>query len=310
MTLVLKHAVVYAREGIPVLPLHAPTLTGCTCGRRDCGSPGKHPQTRHGLRDASTDPATIAAWWKRSPLANIGLLTGTPGGLFALDLDSLEAEIRLADVLGVGLEPAGLGGLHVSTGRGLHVWYRLPEGVTIKNSAGRLGPGIDVRGDGGYVVAPPSLHASGRRYRFAGGKLEPPPQRLLAELTRSDPTSSHAVPSPGRTPIATGGQTTRYGRGVIERRAAAVLAAPEGTLNYSLLRAATTCAGYAASGEIALDDARNALLEAAVAAGHPRRSALRTIESGFERGLGRPLYRPPARIERVLSATRPEEFFG
>lgn len=308
MSALLDTALAYAADGLPVFPLHAPTAAGCTCGR-DCGSPGKHPRTAHGLNDATTDPTTIREWWAPWPDANLGVRTGTPGGIVAADLDNLEAEIRFVQLAGgslsdlVELEAVLGGGLVVHTGRGRHVWYRVPEGsAAIPSSAGRLGAGIDVRGAGGYVVAPPSMHRSGRRYSFAGGRLVSVPAWLLAELTRLDsPRTVSAPPPAGRAPLPTGGPTTRYGRGVIDRRAADVLAAPEGTLNYSLLRAATTCAGYAASGEVNLEEAREALLEAAVAAGHPARSALRTIESGFERGLGRPLYRPPSVVEQIRS---------
>src|SRR5262245_18998661 len=72
-------AVRYAAAGIAVLPLHTPApVGGCSC--RDgaaCASPGKHPRLRHGLHDASRDPATVAAWWRRWPRANVGLVTGT-----------------------------------------------------------------------------------------------------------------------------------------------------------------------------------------------------------------------------------------
>jgi hypothetical protein len=302
----LAFALTIAADRIPVFPLHGITAGRCTCRHTDCSSPGKHPRTAHGLSDASTDPAAIRAWWERWPDANLGARTGTPGGIVVVDLDSLEAELRLALIVGMGpealLEQSLLGGLLVTTGRGRHHWYRQPDGVSIVNSAGKLGPGLDVRGSGGYVVAPPSLHASGTVYAFGRGRLGPPPERLLAELTRVDPPAILTPPPPGRDLLTAGGPTTRYGRGVLDRRAADVLAAPDGTLNYSLLRAATTCAGYAATGEIDLDEARALLLETAVAAGHPARTAARTIESGFERGLAAPLHRPPSRVERLHAA--------
>lgn len=309
MSALLETALAYAADGIPVLPLHTPAGDGhCSCGRRDCESSGKHPRTLHGLKDATTDTPTIRKWWKWWPDANIGVRTGTPGGILGLDFDSSNAELRLAELL--SLKTDELGGLIVATGRGVHRWYQVPDGVEIPNSAGRLGPGIDVRGKGGYLVAPPSPHASGRRYAFTGGTLGLPPDSLLAELTTRSAHIGAARPpaGAGRLPIPPpDGSTTRYGQGVITRRCQAVREAMEGDRNYALLRAATTCAGYAATGEINLDDARAALTAAAHDAGLDARETARTIESGFKRGLADPLYRPPSYRERLLAARSPAE---
>ena len=65
----------YAERGWPVFPCHTPTHVGCSCCRDDCSSPGKHPRTASGLRDATTDPGVVASWWRRWPNANIGIVT-------------------------------------------------------------------------------------------------------------------------------------------------------------------------------------------------------------------------------------------
>ena len=65
----------YGQRGWSVFPLHNAPGGRCSCGKPDCGSPGKHPRTQNGLKDASTDPAVIAGWWKRWPAANIGIPT-------------------------------------------------------------------------------------------------------------------------------------------------------------------------------------------------------------------------------------------
>lgn len=301
-------ALAYAAAGVPVLPLQTPDAdSGCSCRRRDCSSPGKHPRTLRGLRDATTDEATIRKWWGQWPDANIGLRTGTPNGIVVLDFDSPEAERLLAALFGIQITE--LGGLVVETGRGLHRWYRVPEGAEIRSSAGRLGPTIDVKAIGGYVVPPPSLHPSGRRYRFVGGRFEEPPERLLAELLRPTPTTgAHSQVLTDRPTLSPLGPTTRYGRGVIERRCQSIRTAPVGERNYALLRASTTCAGYAATGEINLDDAREDLTMAALDAGLDERETARTIASGFERGLARPLDRPPSQRERLLAARSLAEF--
>ena len=83
----LDAALAYARAGLAVLPLHHPIGEGkCSC-RKACGSIGKHPHTRNGYYDATTDEATISAWWERWPNANIGIATGMISGLVVLDVD-------------------------------------------------------------------------------------------------------------------------------------------------------------------------------------------------------------------------------
>src|SRR5215472_16506038 len=84
----LRQATGYAQRGWPVLPVWWPLTDGtCACGRPDCSKPGKHPLSRHGIHDATTDPALIDRWWTRSPHANIGILTGARSRLLVLDVD-------------------------------------------------------------------------------------------------------------------------------------------------------------------------------------------------------------------------------
>src|SRR5206468_1565698 len=76
----------YARRGWPILPLHSPTPSGCSCRIRGCSDVGKHPRTPHGWKDATTSPPLITAWWDRWPDANVGIATG-PAKLVILDVD-------------------------------------------------------------------------------------------------------------------------------------------------------------------------------------------------------------------------------
>lgn len=166
----LSYALNYAALGWRVLPLHTPTDTGCSCGNSSCKSVGKHPRTENGLKDASNDPAIIEAWFERWPDANIGVATGAHSNLVVIDVDprhgGFESLAALPD------NPPET--ITQKTGGGLQFFYAHP-GEPIKNSAGQFAPGIDVRGDGGYVVAPPSLHASGERYIWLAeqGNLAP-----------------------------------------------------------------------------------------------------------------------------------------
>ncbi len=177
----------YAGLGWPVIPLHAIFGGSCTCGREDCASPGKHPRTPHGLKDASVDPDIIASWWRKWPAANVGVVTGAGSGLVVLDIDprhggdkSLTELTWLHGELPETVEAATGGG-------GQHLFFMHP-GEPIRNRA-NIQPGIDVRGDGGYVVVAPSVHVSGGAYSWlsghAPGEIEPAslPRWLLELLT-------------------------------------------------------------------------------------------------------------------------------
>jgi hypothetical protein len=156
-----------ARAGLEVFPLHGIDAAGaCTCGNAKCGSPGKHPLTSKGFKDATTDETQIAAWWKRWPLANIGLPTGGPLRLLVIDCDPRNGgPTSFADLLAL-FPTVPTSSIRVRTGGGgLHVYLTYSGGRIPKE----LAKGIDLKGDGGYVVAPPSLHASGRRYEFEPG---------------------------------------------------------------------------------------------------------------------------------------------
>lgn len=158
----------YARRGWAVFPLKP----------RD-----KTPLTAHGVKDASADPARVKRWWTETPEANIGLACG-PSGLVVVDLDVKPD----AD----GRQTWASMGFHVTTatantgGGGVHLLFSAPTtSGSIGNSAGRLGPGVDVRANGGYIVAPPSIHPSGRRYEWATATdtIAPLPEDL-ADLMR------------------------------------------------------------------------------------------------------------------------------
>lgn len=126
----------------------------------------KEPLTAHGVHDASCDPAVVGAWWREWPEANIGLNVHL-SGLVVVDLDPAKGGCAAWErVCGEHrLQPYVT--LRSRTGSGgMHLVYRAPLGVTIRNSSGKLGEGIDVRGRGGYIVLPPSLHPNGNTYQW------------------------------------------------------------------------------------------------------------------------------------------------
>jgi hypothetical protein len=199
----LTEALRYAERGWHVIPLHTPEGAGCSCGKPRCASIGKHPRNKDGLASATTDPATIQAWWGRWPLANVGIRTGEVSGFAALDIDGEDGKASLQRLQAEhGTLPATLRAL---TGRadsdgkrkGCHYFFKMPEGLKLRNSAGVAGKGLDVRADGGYVVAAPSKHASGLSYQWLkkDAPLADIPEWLLALLVKPKPPLAAEKPA-------------------------------------------------------------------------------------------------------------------
>ena len=195
----LRAALRFAQEGYAVFPAHEPIFDkagqciGCTCEKYKrseeyhqvlierrkehefdpnyiCPQPGKCPRVK--WRESSTTNADqIRQWWNWWPTANIGIDCGK-SGLLTIDLDTYKEEYN-----GAYLRLDENTVTVITGGGGTHLWYRMPAGADYGNSKGKLPAGIDVRGRGGYVIAPPSLHKSGRRYLFEIGfdprSLEP-----------------------------------------------------------------------------------------------------------------------------------------
>jgi len=163
-----RSALAYATQfGWRVFPLHSVDDAGmCSCGSAACTGtkPGKHPRTQRGCLDATTDAELIRLWWQQWPDANVGVATG--GGLIVVDIDPRHGGDDGFDDLTqrLGKLPDTVEAITGSKGR--HIYLAVPQGVEIRNSAGILAPGVDVRGEGGYVVAAPSTHVSGKVYSW------------------------------------------------------------------------------------------------------------------------------------------------
>ena len=149
MSLLVESALQYAGRGWAVFP---------------CQPRGKAPVTSNGFHAATTDAKRISSWWRSAPECNIGIATGKPSGFFAFDIDGAdgEASLRQLEAHHTPLPTT----VEVITGKGRHCYFRTAQRV-IKCSAGIIGTGLDVRGDGGYVLAPPSLHPSGHAYTWS-----------------------------------------------------------------------------------------------------------------------------------------------
>jgi hypothetical protein len=162
----MEAALYYAEQGLRVIPVYEPRREGgCVCGKAECSSPGKHPRVWHWVQAASVDPGEIRHWWEEWPNANVGIATGRDSGVWVLDIDLKEDALSLAAIEAeYGPFP---GAPRVTTGSGgTHIYFGLPA-AEVPCRVDIL-PGVDVRGVGGYVVAPPSLHVCGKVYSWEG----------------------------------------------------------------------------------------------------------------------------------------------
>ncbi len=233
-----RAALDYAKRGWQVLPLWWPVrMGGCACGLPDCDSVGKHPISRlvpHGLYDASCQLGTVAGWWRSLPRANVGIRTGSESGLVVIDVDgragvqALRAMIIARGPLSARWARTGGGGWHA---------YLSHPGSIVPSTAGRIGESLDVRADGGYVVAPPSRHWTGRLYRWAvspdcalHADHPAPMPRWLLELATL-PAWRHSEVAPVRLSAVL---ASAYAAAAVEREADEVAHAPVGQRNYRL----------------------------------------------------------------------------
>ena len=135
----LKAALWYAGQGFFIIPLKPK---------------GKSPVTPNRYKDASKNPNRIREWWKKYPNANIGLLTGKVNGFFVFDIDGKYPE----EFPKIHILPT------VKTHRGVHCYLEYPEDWTVPNKIKLKGKNVDIKSDGGYIVAPPSIHPEGSEY--------------------------------------------------------------------------------------------------------------------------------------------------
>jgi uncharacterized protein with PIN domain len=164
--------------GWSVVPVHTALAGHCSCGDPSCPAPGKHPRIAWDrLMHEAAARDEVARWWRRWPQANVGVVTGTVSDLVVLDVDPRH---------GGGETFAELEGVHgalphtveaLTGGGGQHLYFRHP-GVFVPSRP--VAPGLDVKGDGGLIVSPPSVHVTGRRYAWEAGCA--PDDAALADL--------------------------------------------------------------------------------------------------------------------------------
>jgi hypothetical protein len=222
-TTLMKAALSQAQNGKPVFP---------------CKRGGKEPLTPHGHLDATTDPRRIHMWWNRYPGANIGIPTGERSGILVVDHDTYKEGTASLEEVEAILGPVSKG-VTIATGSGGRQYlFRYPEGSNIRNATDVL-PGVDIRGEGGYILAPGSA-TKGAYKRLDKRPLSEPPAQLVQTLTEPQ---SDAVKIRG---ITTAASVSADGPAILE-----------GTRDVTLTR----IAGRLHDGTRRLDDLAAELLE-------------------------------------------------
>jgi hypothetical protein len=267
-----------------------------------CAAGGKRPALRGNWQDlATTSPDQIRDWWARAPY-NIGIACG-PSGLVVVDLDlphDVEADeeaeegalfpLSGADILSRLARQHGErypGGTYIvdTPSGGCHLYFAVSGDARVKNSAGAVGPHIDVRADGGYVVGAGS-RIGGRAY-IARGRIAPAPlPSWLAELVK-DSYGPPSVPAP-RLPLTDRAQGRAYAMAALRAETERVAAARPGTRNVTLNRAAFSLGQLVAAGLIPPIPVITSLIDAARYAGLPEDEAVRTARSAMAAGARNP----------------------
>lgn len=299
MKSLLDHALAYAELGWYVFPCHHPLKKAgwsCSCElwkreevdeNFDCNRPGKHPRTKNGLDDATTDPEQIRSWWRKWPTANIGINCGK-SGLLVIDLDTYKDTYQGDDL---ELDEDTVTAL--SGGGGAHLFYKMADGDTFGNSIKNLPAGVDPKAWGGYVIVSPSAHKSGGTYQWENDYSPwdkalapiPPKLRTLLEEHRK-----HERPQVefDTTRKYENGQGTVYGIAAINNQCKAVATAVNGTRNNTLNTAAFALGRLVAGGELEYNYAYDNLYSSALDIDLSDAEAKQTIESGMKAGMQSP----------------------
>jgi RecA-family ATPase len=257
----------------------------------------KTPLTENGLYDATLDDAQVREWWSMWPGAMVAVRTGPESGIWVLDLDTKNgvngatAFAQLAD----GKESIPETIKVRSPSGGVHLYFRWVDGI--KNSASKLAPGIDTRGQNGYIIAA-GVCSDGRSYEPLADTWPQPPTapQWLIDLVTSEPqplVTEEPQPKTKTEPHNPLGNGSAYARAALENECVAVAGAPEGKRNNTLNTASFNLHQLVAGGELSESEVHDRLADAATAAGLGRNEIEGTIESGRKAGSAKPRSAPP-----------------
>lgn len=272
----------YAAADMAIFPVHWPTGGWCSCRNPECKNVGKHPITGNGFKDASADVDQVVDWWRRWPLANIGLPTGA-NQLGVVDVDNEESFTKLREYLASKKQPLPDTVVQITGSGKRHFVFADPDGIAPTKSRAFGLPGIDTRGVGGYIVAAPSVHAAGGVYEWVNPLDAPAPwPALLSKL--ANPPKPAPVPYKGpRPPIG-----DRYAAAALDKELAALTATTEGGRNDRLNVASFALGQLVAGGLLDEMTVRRELYRAALSIGLGEGESAKTIASGMRGGMASP----------------------
>jgi hypothetical protein len=268
-------ALLYARAGLSVFP---------------CAPKNKQPLVLCGFKDATTQEKQIRTWWSRWPDAMIGLPTGAQTNVFVLDVDRDEKTDGFDALASLEKQHGNLPETlrSVTPRGGSHYFFRWRDGI--KCNAAKLGLRLDVRGDGGYVILPPSRRDDGKRYKWAETSAPAPieaPEWLIDLLL--EPKEKLTSRSQPHTRVDGDGNANAYARAALERECAEIATSQVGMRNDALNRASYNLHQLVAAGALAEGEVHDRLFGAAIACGLAKDdgvdAVLATIKSGATAGL-------------------------
>ncbi|MGI5512757.1 bifunctional DNA primase/polymerase [Streptomyces sp. CA-106131] len=256
----------------------------------------KRPAVDRWEQRATTDPDRITRCWSHQPYG-VGVACG-PSRLVVVDLDTAKGDEPPApgitcgeDVLALLYDihgdryPFGTAPTVRTASGGTHLYFRAPTGLGVRNSASRIGWKVDVRAQGGYVVAPPSTH-QGNAYAWLTALDEAEPLPLpawLAEAAMPRPVIARPVAMPAAVKTAAG-----YAAAALRAEVERVLDATPGTRNHALVRAAFSLGQLAAGGQLPAALVAESLYAAGQSIGLPPREVETTVTSGMRAGAKKP----------------------
>lgn len=287
-------ALAYAKLGIPVLPLHHPVGSDCSCGADTCRNSGKHPRIARGSRGASTKSVWVRDWWWRWPASNIGLATGHV--VDVIDADGPAGLQAISDLAAAGRLPEVLA--WASTGRGAHAYVRATGGG---NAIGVV-PGLDYRGEGGLVVAPPSVHRSGANYMWGPVAL-PDGDAERGEAMPAMPWESATQIATAAAPRPAADRAEKFAAGRLRAALGRISSAGEGDRHGRVYSESVNVGAVVGAGWLSARHAETELVAAAVATGLDDADARRTVERGLDEGVRLPAPElPHTSAEREVEA--------
>jgi putative DNA primase/helicase len=294
---ILNAALGYAGLGVTVFPMASAVKKSLKSAKFSNGSPW----------GATRGPEEVRRDFTKWDGCRIGVPTGAINRIVVIETDTESGHGVDGAAALVGLE-AKHGALPdtrhaISPSGSIHRYFRHPgDGIKIRTTASELGVGIDVRGDGGCILAPPSVNPDGRRYRWLNQLPLAPMPAWLIELTREKPlTISQRAIAAIKQPLGHGhlnrsSASNAYAAAALEYEISALASAAPGGRNHALNRASFSLHQLVAGGELDGGEVDRQLLEAATANGlvgdDGIKAVMATIKSGRDAGLANPRSRP------------------